>query len=616
MAEIKKAKLTTPEIRFWLDEAKSCEDRQDRELKKKNNYPFIRKYYEGVIRRKDDDTSVVTREKFAIINEHFPNTNALISEILFKNPDFLLEETKPFAVMLGPDGQPITDEEGQPMEIDVAKEAPFMKSAITYANRKTQSLIEYRVALFDMLYAGYGCIDINHARGTKTDKIANLPNEEELKVREEGAIGKFFNKIKGRAKDTGEAETNLEKSITPKDERKATPDKTYIIRREPLDILFDWRAKRLRDRRYDLMKVHMSKSEFDATYPHLADRVSAAHDIEFQHHTLDKDAKAVLLYEFQIRVRDDEYWTLILNPTLTDSEVDFFKRPYTTNGFNRKIGTLDKYGTIYPIARAQINKELSDERNEYINHMKEVAERSVPKLVADKDKVDSEAEEAVQSKRVRDIAYVNGNPQNAFWPLPETPVARENKELLGIYADQNQKQWGVSAEKVGGRTDSDFATELQIQEAGFEKQNVSTQEGLRMLYNEVNETLKDIIAELWDQEVYFKVTGGLKPQWYTPIVKGGRVINPLSEMLTNDYHVVTDISTALRPNKQREAVEQLNFLKQLDALTTMMAMQNKMINIEEISRISKQFGFNPETLLIEITPEAIQRLQASAGVNQ
>ena len=42
------AKLTPSEVRFFLAEAKSCEDRQKRELIQRNNYPHLINYYEGV----------------------------------------------------------------------------------------------------------------------------------------------------------------------------------------------------------------------------------------------------------------------------------------------------------------------------------------------------------------------------------------------------------------------------------------------------------------------------------------------------------------------------------------------------------------------------------------
>src|SRR3990167_3790557 len=143
-------KLTTAEIQFWLSEARSCEERQKTELIQKHNYPFLVNYYEGIEKMDAAHPHVAAQHKMAIINEFFPNTNALISEIMFKNPDILLEATKPQA------------EEG----------LPVMKSAINYAWDKTDALVENRVALFDMLYAGYCAIEVDMLPVDQEDQSA------------------------------------------------------------------------------------------------------------------------------------------------------------------------------------------------------------------------------------------------------------------------------------------------------------------------------------------------------------------------------------------------------------------------------------------------------------
>ena len=41
-------KLNAKEVAFWLSEAKSCEERQLQHLIRRNNYPFLVNYYEGI----------------------------------------------------------------------------------------------------------------------------------------------------------------------------------------------------------------------------------------------------------------------------------------------------------------------------------------------------------------------------------------------------------------------------------------------------------------------------------------------------------------------------------------------------------------------------------------
>jgi len=277
-----------------------------------------------------------------------------------------------------------------------------------------------------------------------------------------------------------------------------------------------------------------------------------------------------------------------------------------------KIGTLHKYGKLYPIAVAQVNKKMSDEMNEYVRFMMQVAERNIPKYVIDKNKVKTDAIEALRSTKVNDLAPIDGNTTGAVTPLQPTNISLENRELLSIFQDQKNKLWSVSEPKLSGKSQTKFMGELQIQEAGFEARQIDVQEGLRMLIKDELETFKDIIVEFWDGQFFFKVTGGEKPEWYQPqLVQDPNdpskqiVLNPLTELLTADYFVNVDISSALRPNKERrkrEIVEFLNFLLNPNLLTFIQS-QGKTLNIEEIKKVGREFGFNPETLLIDFQPQ-------------
>ena len=84
------SKLSWNEVNYWLEEARSCEDKQQQMLVSRNNYPLLVKFYEGF-------QSQSTVKKSVIINEYFPNINALISEIMYQNPDFVVNATKPDA---------------------------------------------------------------------------------------------------------------------------------------------------------------------------------------------------------------------------------------------------------------------------------------------------------------------------------------------------------------------------------------------------------------------------------------------------------------------------------------------------------------------------------------
>src|SRR3990167_11464586 len=356
-----KGKLTTAEIAFWLSEARSCEERQKRELIQGNHYPALINYYEGIDQADALYPHVSTETRYAIINEYFPNTNSLISEIMYQNPDLLVEATKP------------ETEEG----------IGLMKSALIHLWDKAEGLIENRVALFDMLYAGYCAVEVDHI-----DPSKGKAGYEEAVAQEEPEPQGIFQKLAAefkKAKNEEEAEKNLAQLAPPMEMNFATAQGTYIRRYDPLDVPLDWRAESIKDRRYNLKKVWMSKAEFDVKYSEFKERVGAEEKgFDYSKHDLMIHNRKVLLYEFQVRLKGGQFKTIIISPSVMTREIDCFVRPYTTNGFNMKIGTLHRYGRLYPKSFAQVNKKMQDEMNGYVRHLMEVAERNVPKYVIDK----------------------------------------------------------------------------------------------------------------------------------------------------------------------------------------------------------------------------------------
>ena len=583
------AKLTPAEVQFYLKEAKSCEDRQQRELIQRNNYPFLINYYEGIEQIDVAHPHVATAHRMAIINEYFPNTNSLIAEIMYQNPDFIVEAAKPEA------------EKGEGL----------MKAALEYGFEKADALVENRVALFDMFYAGYCAVEIGHLTDKNNEtQFKMLPEEGEMEERGKGLVQRMAEKIRSftkQADNDEEAERKLEEEAPVEEEKFATSEMTYVRRYDPLNVPLDWRAETLKERRYNLKKVWLSKAEFDTKYVQFKDRVSAEEkSFTFSKHDNLIHSKKILIYEFQVRKRSNEYWTIVLTPTVTTEELDIFKRPYTTNGFDMKIGTLHKYGKLYPVAVAQINKKMQDEMNHYIRFQMEVAERNIPKRVADRNKVKGDAIEALNSDKVNDLVLIDGNVSGAITEAPHTNVSLDNKELFAVFQDQKNKLWSVQESRIGGRSVPKFAEELKIQTAGFLSKQIDVQEGLRMLIKEELETFKDIIVKFWDSPLFLKITGGQKPEWYIPKIDPmtGNVLNPLTDLLIGDYFIKVDITSGILPNRMQrrsDAIEFLNMFFQPGVLQLFQS-QGKTLNIEEVAKIAKDFGLTPEALFIDFIP--------------
>lgn len=575
------------EVKFWLQEAKACEDRQKIDLIKRNNYPFLILYYEGVEKINALSPFVTTAESYAIINEYFPNTNAKISELMYKYPDIVCQATKP----------------------DAEQNENLMKSALDYGFKHTDALIENRVALFDMLYAGYCAVEIDHIVD-KGEDVDGLPSEEQMtknEVDQRPLLQKAKDFLTGGTQE--QIETKMESELPDKEEAYATNEKTYIRRWSPVNIPLDYRAETLRDRRYNLKRIELTQAEFNAKYPKFKDKIKATDNIQDFDRLDGQDHKRkVLLYEFQVKKRNNEYWNIVVSPQSPTEEIDIWKRPYITNGFNVKIGTLHKYGKLYPISFAQINKKMQDEMNHYVKFIMECAERTVPKYVIDRNKIKEDGEEALRSSMVNDLVKVDG--QNAVTPLIPSIVSKENKEMLQLFQDQKQKLWNVSQSRLSGVSNAQFATEVNIQEMGFVQSSADVQEGLRLVMKEQIETLKDIVVNFWDGEYFFKVTGGAMPQWYVPqkVVNplNGQpmIVNPLTDILTGDYELDIDILSAQRPNLQQKKKDVVDYLTWvIQTLFPILQMQGKSINMDEIKKTASMVGLNPETLFIDLQPQ-------------
>lgn len=583
-------KLTMNEVKYWLEEGKKCEDRFKIEVTKRNNYPFLILYFEGIEKINALSPFVTTAESYAIINEYFPNTNAKISELMYRYPDIIATATKP-------------DAEGN---------EGLMKSALDYGFKKTDALIENRVALFDMLYAGYCAIEIDHIVD-EGENVQGLPSEDQMNKNAQDTRP-LLQKAKDFLTGTQEqVENKIESDFPPKEEAYATNEKTYIRRWCPVNIPLDHRAGTLRDRRYNLKRIELTQAEFNAKYPLFKDKVRATDNIQDFDRLDGQDHKRkVLLYEFQIKKRNNEYWNIVVSNQSPTEEIDCWKRPYVTNGFNVKIGTLHKYGKLYPISFAQINKKMQDEMNHYVKFLMECAERTIPKYGVNKNNVKADGIESLRSGMVNDIVLVDGQPAVNIQPIAPSIVSRENKEMMQIFTDQKQKLWNVSQSKLAGTSNANFASEVNIQEMGFVQSSADVQEGLRLVMKEQIETLKDIIVQNWDGEYFFKITGGQMPKWYVPqtvvnpLTNQPMVLNPLTDILTGDYELDIDILSAMRPNREQKKKETVDFLTWcINVLAPYLMSQGKNINVEDVKKAVAQFGMNPDTFIIDTQPQGV-----------
>jgi hypothetical protein len=414
----------------------------------------------------------------------------------------------------------------------------------------------------------------------------------------------------GNKQDSGsvkEVEEKLYTEIPREEAAYSSPDKTYAKRINPCEVILDYRAERIKDTRYRGKVIKMSHSEFKAMYPKYADQINATEGIPYSAHKNDSDSKVVILYEVELKKGDTEYCTYLFAKNYKLSEIDYWERPYRHNGFSLKVQTIDEYGLLYPKSRAALNKNNQDDINNYLTFAMEVAERNIPKRIVAKDALDNGAMEALRSNRVNDVVVVKGTASGGkIETLTNTNVSTENKELLQGFFKQSEKLWSVSESRISGQSNTEFATEIQIQEQGFQVNVRGIQNSVRNLWRQELDGLKDIQANFWDEAYYFQYTGlDGKPTWYEPQVDAmGNVITPLADEITADAEVDIDLSSMLRPNKEKLKKDLTEFATWLisPAVVAIAQMNGKVIDLESINKVVKEWGWNPDNIFKDAAP--------------
>jgi hypothetical protein len=552
-----------------------------------------------------------------MINEYFPNTNALISQLMYQNPEITAEATRPEADELSLKFlQTFPDAQNPQFNI---KPADVVKSALQYAFNRMDAITENRLALFDMLYAGYCAVEVNHINRKaleRTDMMSeqsNADNMADMQAKPSGiidkvttALGSMFNNDQTQTSQTNQqVEEQLDSETPPKEYGYSTTDETYIKRWNPMDILLDWRAERIKDMRYTIKKIRISQAEFNVRYPQYKDIVRPGDDqLTYAKHEKAYEKNTILLYEIQVKKNGDKYCNFVISKSYLRSEIDYWERPFTTNTFDLKIGTLHEYGKLYPVSFARLNKTLQDDLNNYATFKMEVAERNVPKRGYNVNKVKAEGVIALNSSKVNEAVPVDGTNEN-IWTIQGTQVSQDNNEMIPFMMKTKEKLWNISESKLGGESNSELATEMNIQEAGFQNRTMDLQTGLRKLLKVELDALKDIIVQFWDDQYFFKVTGSGKPLWYKPQVDpmdGQTVLNPLTDLLTGDYEVDVDVTSSLKPNKEKKKADVIQFAEFMVAPPTVQfaMMTGYKPKIDVLKKAATEWGWNGDTLFEEI----------------
>jgi hypothetical protein len=588
--------MSPDEVRYWKGRIKASIKRRKEEFIQRIGYDTLVRYFEGL-----QCAELAKFDQMAVVDEFSPAIASIIRTTYYQNPSFVAEPLHPDAekmiqppllyLIQNPDFQPFTITE-------------LFTPALKHAMRKAGMKEEMQLADFDLLVAGFTCVEVNHTKAQQTEAPAPeadvAPKDNNIIDSVVGGIRSTFENIKSKLSSKTEQEVDDEVAqYTPSDRTDST-DATYIKRWNPLEILFDDRATVWKESGWAGKEIKKTLAEFNRDYPKFKGRIQPGSDLvsdmAYSSHMKDpENKKSVTLYEIEIKKQGPRNCVLVLCNGI-DEAIDYYERPIVSNNFSIKYQSIDKYGKIYPMSRARKAKKPQDDINHYMTIQFEHVDRAMRKIAAFYGGLTEGGKTAMNSSDPYAIVE-KSIPGPVFEAMPAPSVVPENKEIVLVMRDAINKAFGTNELAKTGESENDLLGQDQLQAQSFEVNVSAVQDALQDLADELLDGLKDIIMQLWDGEDYFKISG-LKggDQWYTP------EMGPLADLLIGDWQLKTDIVSAMRPNPAKDTQNNIalaEFLTKPEIQAYMQA-RGKMTTMAPIDNVVKSFNQNPELIYEDI----------------
>lgn len=612
---VKELTMDKDTLDFWKSEIRSSLKRQKTEFIDRINYNELVRYFEGL-------QYPGNKSLLAIVDEYSPAILSVITSVYYQDPTVQVEAANPQA-----DGmiQPslmylIQNPQFKPFSL-----VDLLKGSLSYGMIKSGMKEENQIATFDLMIAGYACVEVNHnsvnQEAPTTDKMSN-PMADAM----QGAtsmIGSFVDgakKMLGMGDNASKNPQEVEEEVmrdTQSNLRTDFTDKTYCKRYNPLDILFDPRADVFKESRWIGKRIRMTVSEFNAKYPQFKDQVSASsnetYELQYSEYNNKDNKKGVTLYEVEIKKNGPRNCVLVFHPSL-DEPVDYYERAIITNNFAVKYGSIDKYGKIYPMSRGRKAKGPQDDINHYMTIQFEHVDRAQRKIAVFMDGLTESGKAAQRSADVYAIVE-KSTPQPVYETMPAPSVVPENEMIVLTMKDSINKSVGSNNLAKGEKSDNSTLGQDEIQQNQFQVNINSVQDALQDMCDQEIDELKDIQQQVWDGKDYFKVTGIQGGDaWYDPSM------GPLADLLVGDYTVRTNIASSARSNpmKDRKDLMEVTTFITSPLIVQFAQMHGKIPSMEPLNNLIKQYNMNPEMVFEQapLPPQGMPGLPPNANAQQ
>ena len=584
--------MEKPQLDYWKGEIKSSIKRQNEEFLLRINYNELIKYLEGQ----------QGRASWTIIDEFSPAILSVVTNIMYQLPTVDVQAATPDAdkpvqpsleyLMMHPEFRPF-------------QMSDLLRGSLAYGMKKSGMKEELQVACFDLMLAGFACVEVNQtlADGEQAQADMSVGDDRQNPIMDAVVNGakSMWNSLTGQKSQDPEDVATEVAETTQKDIRTDISDETYCKRWSPLDVYFDPRATVFKESRWIGKRIRMSLAEFNAKYPRFKGKVTAGQDelpdMYYSEFEREENRKSVTLYEIEIKKKGPRNCILVCYLGI-DEPIDYYERPIISNDFAIKYAAMDKYGKLYPMSRAKKAKKNQYDINHYATVECEHADRAQRKIAFYGDGL-TESGKAAQSGSDPYALVEKKSPQNVYEVMPAPSVVPEVKEIIFKSTDSLNKAIGTTELAKSGESQNDTLGQDELQSQAFQSNVNSVQDALGDLANDLIDELKDIILQLWDGKDYFRVTGIQGGDaWYDP------AMGPLADILLGDYTVNVNITSAQRPNPLRDRKEFMEFATYVTSPPMMMfaQMHGKRPSMEILNSAAKKFDQNPEMIWEELQP--------------
>ncbi len=587
------------EVKFWLNEIGASEKYQKDEFTTRIGYSILVKYFEGIQANHE-----LSLEHMVILDELSPGIASIISQVIFQNPSVDIEANHPLAekpiqvpllyMLMNPDFQPYS-------LVDL------MDGALKHLIKKVGLKQELQLALFDMLVAGFTVTEMNHESKPLMRPQMAMGEETLAQPPQQSNFQKWMGEAKDFIKDPAglsdgsksKDEVEEELAMKAKYERYGFKDSTYCERWDPRDILFDSRTRGIfKKSRFICKIIRMSMAEFNELYPDFKDQIPSdeKEDMEWSSYKSIDDRKGVKVYELQIK-EEQGLRILVLAKGINDA-LDNYYLPFKTNDFTLKYQPLDRYGKLYAMPRMKKAKHSQDTKNKLGTLEMEHATRALRKIGYWEGGLTPQGKSAILSPDVYGLIAKN-TPSQIFESMPELPASQDNQIMQQKLTDTINKQLGASELVKSGQSDNKLLGQDMLEQQAFDTKASQVQDAMRDLVQQLLDTGKDIILQLWEEEDYFKITGKNGAMgWYDP------AMGPIADIGKGDYLLTIDMVSAQKPNPVKSKQEALELATWMTSpvVQQYLMLNGKRSNMTVIENAIKQFNQNPEAMIDDLEP--------------